>query len=777
MLFNNCQTIKDLFDKIKDDIISRPRYFICFDQPYIVYNALKYNLRNSNMLKSFAINNCHDIYGDKIIYHFSGGPGIHQHKIVNMTRFLSSLKELTITFNIYKAKQYISEYLIPIIKNSGVKLEGNIFMTHHTIEYTDTFLTKAKNISNFVLNPNVTNVMEIGFNAGFSTLLMLMSNPKMRITCFDLGEHAYVLPCYQQIKSTFGDRIDLILGDSTKTLLTATGKYDLIHIDGGHATEIASSDVIQSYRLSRNGTILIMDDYDFHNLHDMWDRFIIMYDLKKLDLLTYNTPYHDAKYVNKINKITSVLFQTDKIKPQQYVIDMIKSNLGDNWRYEFYDDDDVIQFFLNNPINDLPDIIDKYNAISKGAHKADLFRYYYLYINGGVFMDSDAMIYKNIESITMEYDFISVNSSVHPGSIFQGIIGASPKNEIIRKALVHAYCTPPKLLEIDYHYWCKELYNIIFNQSTSDCLIRLYNERKIGDSDYIDILDENNDIIFVHYWKHKVIPFANVESRLSEPLLYTDWNHFVVAEMNEFDYSILTTYKTSCELKRFGPNSDGGYVLADGIDYDLFISCGIAGDIQFEDSFLDKYNNLKCYAFDGTISTFPPHKNEMEWVPKNIGFANTKTTTNLNEYFQKSNRIFLKMDIEGSEFNWLESITIEDLNRFSQIVIEVHWPFDVYRMNMLKKLNETHYIIHIHGNNYCSRDIPKRLPSGRTFDGTVTIKNANLNEIVLPEVFEVTYINKNLGNCDKKHAHFPTSLDYPNNPDAYDIYFNIPLHV
>ena len=778
LLFNNCESIRNLFSNINTHIkqnLEQNREHSFYDQPYIVYNAFKYNLYNITVMNLFAVNNCNDIYGDKIIYHFPGGPGIHQHKIVNMTRFLFNLKESTITINIYKAKQYINEYLIPIIKKSGVKLEGNIFMTHHTIEYTDTFLTKAKNISNFVLNSNVTNVMEIGFNAGFSTLLMLISNPKLHIACFDLGEHAYVLPCYHQIKSTFGERIDLILGDSTKTLLTATGKYDLIHIDGGHATEIASSDVIQSYRMSRHGTILIMDDYDFHNLHDMWDRFIIMYDLKKLDLLTYNTPYHDAKCVNKTNTITPVLFQTNKIKPQPYVIDMIQTNLGDNWRYEFYDDDGVIKFFLDNPINDLPDIIYKYKSLSKGAHKADLFRYYYLYINGGVFMDSDAMIYKNIESITMEYNFISVNSSVHPGSIFQGIIGASPKNELIRKALVHAYCTPPEYLEMDFHYWCKELYNIIFNQNTSDYPIRLYNERKIGDSDFIDILDENNDIIFIHYWKNKVIPFTNNLTESLLPYNYTDWNHFVATEMNEFDYSILTTYESSLQLKRFGPKSDGGYVLVDGIDYDLFISCGIAGDIRFEDSFLDKYNNLKCYAFDGTISTFPPHKNEMEWVPKNIGFTNTKTTTNLNEYFRKSNNIFLKMDIEGSEFNWLDSITIEDLKRFSQIVIEIHWPFDIYRMNMLKKLNETHYIVHIHGNNYCSRDIPKHLPSGRTFDGTVTIKNVNLNEIMLPEVFEVTYINKNLGDCRPKNSHFPTSLDYPNNPHADDIRFNIPL--
>ena len=138
------------------------------------------------------------------------------------------------------------------------------------------------------------------------------------------------------------------------------------------------------------------------------------------------------------------------------------------------------------------------------------------------------------------------------------------------------------------------------------------------------------------------------------------------------------------------------------------------------------------------------------------------------------------MDIEGSEFNWIDSMTETELDNFSQIVLEVHWPFDIYRMNMLKKLNKTHYIIHIHGNNYCDRDIPKHLPSGRTYDGTVTINNDKIPQIKLPEVFEVTYINKKL--CDYslvkiEEIQFPTVLDYHNNPNADDIHFSIPIYL
>ena len=301
LLFNNCEKIKDLFDKINEDIINRPYNFSGFDQPYIVYNAFKYKLYNNKILNSFCVNRDNNIHSDKVIHHFPGGPGIYEHKINYMTNFLNSIKDDTINNNINKAKEYINLNLLSIIHNCGELLEGNIFMEHHTTSYTDVFLNKTKNISNLVLNTNIKNVMEIGFNAGFSTLLMLLSNPNIRVTCYDLGEHKYTLLCYNKLKETFGERLNIIIGDSTKTLQNDSKLYNLIHIDGGHSTEVAESDIINSFRLSKQGTILIMDDYDFNNLHNLWDNYIIKYDLKQLNINLYNSPHHDIKYVNLNN--------------------------------------------------------------------------------------------------------------------------------------------------------------------------------------------------------------------------------------------------------------------------------------------------------------------------------------------------------------------------------------------------------------------------------------------------------------------------------------------
>jgi predicted O-methyltransferase YrrM len=237
----------------------------------------------------------------KVIHHFPGGVGVFQHKIDMMKHFLLGIKESSITSIIVATKRYIDENLMPTIKDCNEKLEGNIFMLHHTTEYTNCFLNKIKNITSLLLNKNVKNVLEIGFNSGFSTLLMLLTNPHVQVTCLDLGEHKYTEPCYKILKETFGNRVNMIVGDSRQTMKTIVDTFDLIHIDGGHYVDVAESDIIHSYRISKNGTILIMNDYDFPHLHRLWDSYVVRCKLKPIDIYTYPSLHHDIKYV--VNKI------------------------------------------------------------------------------------------------------------------------------------------------------------------------------------------------------------------------------------------------------------------------------------------------------------------------------------------------------------------------------------------------------------------------------------------------------------------------------------------
>lgn len=134
--------------------------------------------------------------------------------------------------------------------------------------------------------------------------------------------------------------------------------------------------------------------------------------------------------------------------------------------------------------------------------------------------------------------------------------------------------------------------------------------------------------------------------------------------------------------------------------------------------------------------------------------------TNLSRLIKKYNNIFLKMDIEGGEYPWLLGLNEDQLNRFKQIVIELHGIThkEYYRgssyedkIKVLSKLASTHYLIHAHGNNCC-----------RTIDG-------------IPDVIELTYINKKnlIITPELNTQSLPIeNLDFPNKKNKKQINLN-----
>ena len=208
-------------------------------------------------------------------------------------------------------------------------------------------------------------------------------------------------------------------------------------------------------------------------------------------------------FYNKFIYIPKIIFQTNKIQPENYIILKIKKFCPD-FTYIFFNDNDIINFFNNNKLDKYPDIINKFNSMPCGAHKADLFRYYYLYINGGIFMDSDAMIESNIEDIINNISFFSVDSINCPGCIFQGFIGATKENEIIIKALDDAYNININSLKNDYVLLCKNLNNIVYNFKY-DFNIKIYKEQYNNDFSF-KVVNDNNNTILIHYNKYKIIP-------------------------------------------------------------------------------------------------------------------------------------------------------------------------------------------------------------------------------------------------------------------------------
>lgn len=228
----------------------------------------------------------------------------------------------------------------------------------------------------------------------------------------------------------------------------------------------------------------------------------------------------------------------------------------------------------------------------------------------------------------------------------------------------------------------------------------------------------------------------------------------------------LVVYKNEYEKIRVGSLNDGGYVISNlPSNYDLFISCGINDNIDFEVDFINKYGVI-CQAFDGTINELPKNVNNLFFNKLNIGIDNTDNTTNLKNLIEKYDNIMLKMDIETYEFRWINILTKNELNKFKQMVIEFHFPFtdfclenlDIptsseFKMNILKKINETHYLIHFHPNTAC---------------GTTQYNNYNV-----PNVFEATYIRKDCQtNIGINDINIPHPLDKKNIITDQEIYLS-----
>ena len=106
-------------------------------------------------------------------------------------------------------------------------------------------------------------VLQIGFNAGHSTLAMLKLCPNIEIVSVDLGEHGYTKTCNEYISKLFPGQHTLIIGNSLEVLPKLTDQiFDIFFIDGGHEYEIAFKDLENCYVIAQQGgaKCVILDD-------------------------------------------------------------------------------------------------------------------------------------------------------------------------------------------------------------------------------------------------------------------------------------------------------------------------------------------------------------------------------------------------------------------------------------------------------------------------------------------------------------------------------------
>jgi len=191
-------------------------------------------------------------------------------------------------------KQIYLNDLRNIVINSNSYLEGNCFYYHATLNEFPELYSKQLNLF-WCGQQAVKNVCEIGFNAGHSTMLMLLgrSNTPLNFTIFDIGHHLYTKPTYEYIKSKFGYvNFEYIEGDSIVTMpewiknhpeLMYT--YDVVHVDGGHNEDCISNDMKNTDLLVKKNGIVIIDDTNGAVINSYVDLYISSGNYIELNLL------------------------------------------------------------------------------------------------------------------------------------------------------------------------------------------------------------------------------------------------------------------------------------------------------------------------------------------------------------------------------------------------------------------------------------------------------------------------------------------------------------
>ena len=163
------------------------------------------------------------------------------------------------------------------------------------------------------------------------------------------------------------------------------------------------------------------------------------------------------------SRIPKFIFQTARVEQPEYVRAKIMQRCP-GWTYKHFLDKDCLQYFHEHPIVGLEKVSSLFEQVPS-PHKADLFRYYVLYFQGGVFLDSDAMLEENIDEIIEHYDLVLVKAAKKGEGIFNGFIAATPRHIVLQDALKHAASTEQHSFRGNYMQFCRKLESIFRNRN------------------------------------------------------------------------------------------------------------------------------------------------------------------------------------------------------------------------------------------------------------------------------------------------------------------------
>ena len=210
----------------------------------------------------------------------------------------------------------------------------------------------------------------------------------------------------------------------------------------------------------------------------------------------------------------------------------------------------------------------------------------------------------------------------------------------------------------------------------------------------------------------------------------------------------------NCTLKRFGSANDGGYLMCENLiePLDAAYSYGVGQNDDWGCEVSRRYHvpvqQYDCFdparpTCDG--GTFVFHN---ECVGDRTGYRESRFFDTLENQIRKNGdtgqRLIVKMDIEGGEWDSLLAAPDELLASISQITMEMHGFDDPRIVEVIRKLKRNFYLVNLHFNNWSCT--PKAAP--------------------LPAwAYQVHWVNKRIGVLDPA-APVPAPMSPLNAPDS-----------
>jgi hypothetical protein len=225
--------------------------------------------------------------------------------------------------------------------------------------------------------------------------------------------------------------------------------------------------------------------------------------------------------------------------------------------------------------------------------------------------------------------------------------------------------------------------------------------------------------------------------------------------------SRFTPYRAVGSRKiRVGRENDGGYVLLNDLACSaVALSFGIRSDCSWDLEIANR--EIDVYMFDHTIDAPPAQNKRFHFFKKKISAHPSDKSENIESILQTNrivgDRILLKVDIDGSEWEMFDATSADVLRRFSQVTCEfhdfsriadTHWRERAFRV--MDKLKSIFEVVHVHGNNNGSMLLIANVP--------------------FPANLEVTLANRALWKFEPTTEVYPTPIDQPNLPGYPDLF-------